>query len=378
MIYFVVNNNYQYLEAERLAKELKGQGKPCGLIAIPHTLSLPLEQTTFDLVAIMQTPARGSWLRAWFKYLAIHPSIQALVAPAAGDSVLLFTEFELLNQLVAMRFKTAGAKVYLVEDGGVGSYIPLTLRHPQPYTLKDRLYTWMVRVIPRLQRTQFTKFDGIIFPMLSDRYIDAVLLYRHIDIVRQLPVTVLQRPAPQAIVPTAGRVVFLNQPFYAEHIQTPQVYAEGLRKILAALSAGFAEVYFKFHPRESVQAQEKITADVLRHFPQLNMIGSDAPFESMLTTLRPEAVASYNSTPLFNLVGTGVQPLFVYTLLDDLVDQPSFRAMHDLLAAWHYPFPAHWRDLRSGFLAGGNFDRAEGGLALGDVLDPASAALPCP
>jgi hypothetical protein len=370
MLYFVVNNNYQYLEAARLAAELKGT--PCRLIAFPHTLVLPADQQVFESVIVLDTPARQSWLKAWRDYLGIGGRLRKLLAPAPDDVLVLFTEFELLNQLTAIHFKRADARVYLIEDGGVGSYIPLALDRPEAFSLKDRIYGWMIRAIPGLWQTHFTKFDGIVCPLLADRFFDGVLLYRKVAIRRDIPVMLVDRPATSRVEVAAGRVVFLNQPFYSEHIQSPEVYADGLRKIMTALCEGFSEVFFKFHPREPQEARDAIVRDILSAFPLVNVVEGNGPFEAMIAQLRPEAVASYNSTPLFNLVATGIQPMFVYSLLPELRDLPSFRTMHALLEAWHYQFPSSWAELRAGFSAGAGFNSAASGQSLSEVLCTAS------
>lgn len=372
MIHFLVNNDYQYLEAERLALELQAAGRRCCLIAIPHTLTRQLDPSLFDTITTIQTPAHRRWIQAWPRYIALGSRPRALPVFHRTDTLLLFTEFELLNQLTAIACKRQGGKVYLIEDGGVGTYIPLALVRPEAYSLKDRLHQWMIRAIPSLRRTQFTKFDGILFPMLEDKHLDGICLYREMRLNRQVPLHVIARPIPASVEPHDGRVVFLNQPLYSEHIQTPENYVLGLKRILAALQAGFKEVLFKFHPREPDNARSWIIASVLAQFPDIRIVEGRQPFETLLSELRPEAVASYNSTPLLNMSGTGVQPLFVYHLLDDLRHAPSFATMHALLAAWGYHFPEVWEDLASGFQSGGGFDCPHGALPLADVLASAS------
>jgi hypothetical protein len=368
LIYFLVNNNYQYLEAERLARELRGTGHLVALIVIPHTLTVKIDSELFEPVIPVATPARLPWPRAWFRYLRATKIMRTALTVTAEDTLLMFTEFELLNHLAAHVFKECGGRAYLIEDGGVGSYIPLSLRSPEPYNLKDLIRKVTIRAIPKLGQTQFTKFDGILFPMLGDRLLNGVLLYRPMLINRNIPVSVIARPLLQRLEICTGRVVFLNQPLYSEYIQNEIDYSRGLRKILNALCVGYSEVFFKFHPREPVEARIRITAEILRLFPKLYILDGNQPFEEMIADLRPEAVASYNSTPLLNLSGTGVQPLFVYHLLPELRKAPSFCAMHALLDAWGYKFATNWNELASGYHAGTNFDNDISAIPLVEAL----------
>lgn len=368
-IYFLINNNYQYFEAVRLASELRNAGRQVALIAIPHTLTVNIDPAQFDPIIEVATPARLPWSRAWFQYLHAKRLMRAMLPAKAEDSLLIFTEYELLNHLAARVFKERGASTYLIEDGGVGSYIPLSLKRPEPYKLKDLIRRASIRIIPGLAQTRFTKFDGLLFPMLHDRHLDGVLLYRQMRINRAIPVSVIARPALPRLATCPGRVVFLNQPLYCEHIQSDADYANGLQQILGALCAGYSEVFFKFHPRESYEARARITIEILQSFPKLRIVEGNQPFEEMIADLQPEAVASYNSTPLLNLTGTGIQPLFVYHLLPDLRQAPSFDAMHALLDAWGYQFASNWSELASGYHAGPNFDNNNSAVPLMEALE---------
>lgn len=379
IIYFLVNNDYQYLEAKRLACELRAAGRRTALIAIPHTLTLSLDSVLFEPIITLPTPAHLPWLSAWLRYLRARRHLRSALPVTSNDTLILFTEFELLNQLAAITFKERRASVNLIEDGGVGTYIPLTLKNHEQYNWKNRVMKAMIRMIPGLNRTHFTKFDGILFPMLEDTFLDGIYLYRRMTIARSIPVNMISRPPLATVQARKGRVVFLNQPLYSEHIQTEANYAAGLQAILGALCTGFVEVLFKFHPREPSEARARITSQILDAFPKLRVVEGNQPFETLLADLRPEAVASYNSTPLLNLTGTGVQPLFVYHLLPDLRQTPSFEAMHALLDAWGYEFALDWSKVATGYHAGEHFDDLDSAMPLSQLLErPASRTRPVP
>ncbi len=369
MLYFLVNNDYQYLEAERLARELRAAGMRTALIAIPHKLTSKLDPGLFESILTFRTPAHFPWRKAWLRYFGAQRRIRAQLSATDEDTLILFTEYELLNQLVAITFKERGGSAYLIEDGGVGTYIPLTLKQHEPYNWKNRLLQASMRAIPGLRRTHFTKFDGILFPMMDDRYLDGIFLYRQLAISRKVPVNIIARPTLPRVKTWTGRVVFLNQPFYSEYIQTASNYEAGLRRILSALCAGYREVLFKFHPREQSEARAQITSQILNEFPTLRVIEGNQPFEALIAELRPEAVASYNSTPLLNLAGTGVQPVFLYHLLPDLLQAPSFAAMHLLLERWGYRFATNWSEVSSGYHAGERFDNVVTAIPLSQLLE---------
>ncbi|WP_411723206.1 polysialyltransferase family glycosyltransferase [Loktanella salsilacus] len=368
MIHFVVNNDYQYVEASRIALDLQDAGFQVSLISIPHTLTVALDRTLFSRVVEISSPAKFKWAKAWIRYLPASFLVRRRFAPGPQDTIIIFTELELMNQIVALWFKKSGAKIYLMEDGGAGTYIPLALPRADPFSLKDRIKQTMIRLIPTLQQTRFTKFSETLIPLLEDKVLDGILLYRSLQTNRSVPIHVVSRPNQNKIDVCHGKAIFLNQPLYIDRIQTPEDYAIGLRKILSALREGFDEVLFKFHPRETEPARNMISDSILKDFPEIQVVNERQPFEIMLAFVRPEAVVSYHSTPLLNLKGTGVQPIFVYHLIEDLKDQSAFVAMHALLTSWDYRFPARWEDVASGFDSGSKFDDAGEAIPLCKIL----------
>jgi len=368
LIYFLVNNDYQYIEAERVARDLRTEGYSVSLIAVPHTLTIDLNKALFSQIEWIDSPANSKWIYAWLRYLLASQLVRSSFAPTAFDKLIIFTEFELMNQIIAQWFKCCGAEIFLLEDGGAGTYIPLTLPRADPLTWKDRVKLAMIKLIPTLQRTHFTKFSGTLIPLLDDNVLNGIILYRNLRINRKPPVYVVRRPLQNRLEICRGKAIFLNQPLYKDNIQTQENYAVGLKKILTALSDGFDEVLFKFHPRESEARRNEIHKTILCNFPNVSLVGEREPLEHLLAKIRPEAVVSYHSTPLLNLKGTGINPIFVFHLLNDLKDQSAFVAMRALLVSWQYQFPSNWQDVSSGFDPGATFDDVRGARPLSEII----------
>jgi hypothetical protein len=370
LIYFLVNNDYQYIEASRLAIELHKDGHKTALIVIPHNLSLDFNEAIFKPIISFSAPVYKVRWKAWLIYLSYLSRLRTALKILPNDYLFIFTEFELLNQIVAVRFKECNASVFIVEDGGVGTYIPLTIIKAEEYTLNNYLNKFFIRLIPGLSKTHFTKFDGTLFPMLDDRNIDGICVYRQITTSRSIRVNVIARQNKDKINICVGRVVFLNQPLYIDNIQTEEKYKSGLLLILNALCSGFSEVLFKFHPREPSTERVRIKTQILDSFPNLKVVDSNEPFEKILEDVCPEVLASYNSTPLLNLKGTGIQPLFVYHLLPDLLHSASFQTMHIILKTIGYEFAPDWINLATGYNAGEYFDVVEAAMPLSQLLEP--------
>jgi hypothetical protein len=370
MIYFLVHNDYHLFDARHHVSTLGALGYECSLIEVPHSLNAEDRGKGFSSVTTIPTPIKNvRWPSAWRGYFHAIPSIKKILHPNKGDVLFLYTELELLNHAIVQHFKKKRAKIYLLEDGGVGSYLPFTLKIEEPYNLKNYIFTLMVRCLPGLWATHFRKFDGLIATWLPDYWLDGICLYRSINIERSVPVIVLNRQTLPPIDVIVGRVVFLNQTLYDGSIQTPKAYFDNLGQIMNALTNGFDEVMFKFHPREETIWIEKISRYLSENHPSVKVISDKSPFESQLAALRPEVVASFHSAPLLGLTGSGVQPMYMYHLLNDLPKIISFNQLGVLLTQWHYNFITTWKDACSGYSAGVNFDTVSKSISIADLVE---------
>lgn len=354
MIYFLVNNNYQLLDAQMHAKNFASYGLESILLEVPHKLQNSEPSEEFSSIKTFETPIKShGWLAAWWRYYEWPRKLNSELNPKAGDTLIFYTEYELLNQLIAIRFKRTGARILLLEDGGVGTYIPFSVKRSEYLTFREVVKALMIRCLPGLINTQFHKVNGEVFPWLADKYLDGLCVYKPLKIARELPVYLIDGPLRISINTTKGRVLFLNEDLYNCY-QSHTEYINGLEKIIGALVAGFREVVFKFHPREDISSRKVVKTILEEKFPTVRVIEDDSPVEILLPEIAPEIVASYFSTPLLNLEGTGIEPLFLYHLLPDLMKQKMFVQLHVLLLQWDYSFVTDWEDVRSGFQSGMN------------------------
>lgn len=350
MVYFLVNNDYQLIDANRHAAALKEGGEPVSLILVPHTLKSEPPANIYSRFFRFDSPAKGRrWPAAWLLYFLASAKVRSGLHPNPGDRLILYTEYELLNHLIVKRFRTVGAKVILIEDGGVGTYLPFSTVAETQLTLRERIFAFSVRCLPELSATRFKKINGVVFRWLPDEEVDLLCVYRQFTPERSIRTVAIRTNAePRKITPCLGRVIFLNECIY-DHYQDESNYLRGLSEILTGLTFGYENVLFKFHPRETGTWRDRIKEQVLARFPAIQIIEENQPIETMLERFAPEALASYFSSPLLNLSGTGIEPLFLYHLLDDLKDQPVFAQLTALLRQWNYHFALDWSAVRTGY-----------------------------
>ena len=334
MIYFVVHNNYQRHDFELHLAEL--DRKDVTLVSIPHTL----EACEYPGIAARfhYAPRFGQGALPWvLDYLRFARAIERDIRPAPGDVCFLYTEYELLNHYIAARFRKAGAKVYLVEDGGFPTYLVFRLIEAEAMSFKQALKEKVFRLLPGLSEMRFHRINGHVFRLMPDSTIDAVCLYRPVPLVRKVPTVLLRRPPEPALDSIRGCVIFLNEDVYNGQLDAED-YLRDLQALLSQLCRRFHEVLFKFHPRESGEWRARIRGRVLARLPAVKEVGNDAGIEDIVDRYRPSIAVSYLSAGLLNLLYRGVEPLYIYHLFPQLRGQPLYRESTAILESQGYNF----------------------------------------
>jgi hypothetical protein len=374
VLYVLVNNNYQL---RAFLRHFAGRAAALArttLIAVPHTLALDAVRETFGRLVVLETPM-GRRAFPWLvrSYHAAAREAARQLSPAAEDVLLFFTEMEWLNQIVAQQFKAAGAKVVLLEDGGFGTYVPMGQPASDPLTLRERCVQAGFRMLSPLRRSRLFKVNCLLFPRLPDSAIDAIVLYRDAPIHRDTPVRHVASPAKTPCDVRADSAIFLNEPLY-DYYQTREAYFAGLDKLLGGLSSGFGTVYFKFHPRETPAWRAEISEYVARRFPRVRIIETSASIEEIIAGYLPEVLASFFSAALLGIEYEGIEPMYLYHLVDDLVGQPVFASTTRILRSWGYRFVPSVDQIRSGYRSGLGVRRA-GDVELPELIGGAAGLL---
>ena len=319
------------------------------LIAVPHTLKIEAEREKFDRVVVLTSPqgTRGlPWLLGSY-FLAGRKAAKQF-APNNNDVLIFFTEVEWLNQIVVQIFKFSGAKTVLLEDGGFGTYVPMGQLKSDPLTLRERCIQASFRMLPALRHSQLFKVNRVLFPRMPDSSIDVIVLYRDAPIYRNIVVRRIAQPTKTPCSVCLGSVIFLNEPLY-DYYQNRESYLNGLKKLLEALTRGFDKVHFKFHPRESSAWRAEISALIAAHYPSIEIIESNLSIEVVIKAYLPEVLASYFSAALIGLEYEGIEPMYLYHLVDDLANQPTFTSVTQILRSWGYNFVDSVDKIRAGY-----------------------------
>jgi len=373
MLYVLVNNDYQFQILRRHDIGAMGGGGDVVLITVAHALSSTLDTRGFQARLAFETPLGRSRFPAILgRYRRLARRVARELAPGPGDTLLFFTEAEWLNQIVAQHFHACGARVVMLEDGGFATYIPMSVARSEPLNWRERVIQAGYRLVPGLAQSRLFKVNGQLFPRLPDASIDAIGLYQDVALHRDVAVRRVRKPSRKTCEIRRGRVIFLNERMY-DHYQTDDVYLAGLRRLLRALDAGFDDVQFKFHPRETAEWKQRLRGLLASEFPAVQVIDRAGTIEEMILDYRPEVLASYFSAGLLSIDYQGIEPLYLYHLLDDLAHQPVFEIATRILTAWGYRFVDSDDQVRSGYRSGITADDPPSSIDLAQLLWPGAA-----
>jgi hypothetical protein len=352
MLYVLVNNDYQLHALRRHGIVALGGGAGVTLVTVPHALSESPGRSEFSAVHRFDTPTGRTNLPGMlWRYRSLGRRVARALHPGPGDTLLFFTEVEWLNQIIVQHFHRCGARVVMLEDGGFATYIPMSVPASEPLSLRERCIQAAFRRLAGLARSRLFKVNGQLFPRLPDDAIHAIALYQEVRLHRDVPTRRVLRPARKRCDVRRGSVVFLNERMY-DHYQSAEAYVAGLRRLMQTLTRGFASVHFKFHPREPQYWKERIGELLAQEFPSVEIIDRPGTIEAMILDYRPEVLASYFSAGLLSIEYEGIEPLYLYGLLDDLARQPVFAIATRILSAWGYRFPRGDSDVHTGYRSG--------------------------
>jgi len=350
MIYFVVNNGYHLYDVALHLKAL--ESRLVTLILVPHSIDArTIPCSVHRIVSIDRIALEKGKLRALLYAFRFPGLMRRQIDPRPGDTLFMYSEYELANQMIARMFRKAKVPVYLMEDGGFGTYLPFRHAESEPLTLREMLQQIYERLMPGLWNSRIHKVNGERFRAMDDRLLSGMLLYRNVQIKRDIPQHLIARPVFDGGATGArNNIVFLNEPIY-QHYQSFSEYKADLVNVIAALVQRFPKVYFKFHPRESEAVRTQIRATLVG-FESMEYWPGDLSVEFSIDDRAVGYACSYISTGLLNLCARSIEPIFIYCLLPSLRNLSIFVRATETLKDLGYRFPADWNAVRPTFQSG--------------------------
>lgn len=351
MVYFLVNNTYHLVDLE---KHLPSLGVfPIGVIQVPHTLDasvvtrLGLEST---LLPALST-GRLSDLAPW-RILSVRRAVRSKMHVAPNDSLVMYSEYDITNHILAEHFFRQGAKIYLLEEG-LATYLESGFHHTDFTSRRRRILYWFVRLFAGLRHSRLSHSDTFSAMFLKDEVFKSALLYLDFPLLRKIDRVLVKKDYEKVGDLDKQSVIFLNEDNYVLY-ESRASYLAGLNNLMRYLSSAFKVVYFKFHPREYQQNPETVVQirKVLADYTNISIIESKYPIEGLISQYRAGYVVSYMSIGLINLAYYGLEPIFVHTLFPKLKEHRDFRRITAVLERLNYNFIQKFEQLSPNYESG--------------------------
>jgi len=315
------------------------------LIQIPHTLESIGKNENFKNIFTFETPFKG--LKNFFnifKVKKIEKKIQKKLDINENDILFVYTEYEILNQYIISLFKKRGAKVYVIEDGGFPTYLTYGVKTDNNLPLKKKVKLFYTKFILGYSFVEYLYYNNLVFPQINEKYIDGVLLYLNVSIVRNIKKYLIQKNTKQLYL-DSNKAIFLNEKMY-DYYCTSKEYENILEDILWNLSKKFKKVYFKFHPRETKKSKEW-QLKIISKFNNVEIIQESQPIEQLLEQYNSKYVFSFLSAALLNVNAMGAIPVYVYHQYEDILKNSVFKQIELILRNTNYKFLSSYNNFEN-------------------------------
>lgn len=335
MIYFLINNYYHYHDSRLHAFNLKGSD--FHYLIVPYAIKCK-DIKDIPVKTILYGGCDYSFLKKIFYFFKSIRKIKKNLKIVNNDTLFVYTEYDLVNKYLIRHFKKSGGKVYIIEDGGFATYIPFRIKNCEALTSYEIFKRNVYSILPNLEGLFFNKINGIVFTGLDDKNYDGIFLYRDVKITRKIPRFIVSRDVDRInIYLYKDKIIFLNEPIYDIYLSRSD-YFKILDQIFNSLSKKFEIVYFKFHPRETIEIKSLIINKFKSSYGNILFLEDGDPIEKTIFNIKPAFAASFSSAALFNLADLGIEPIYIFHLFNFLYSQILYKEMYQILNEVNYNF----------------------------------------
>lgn len=307
MIYILINNQYHVYDYNQWIDEFKSQ--KISLIQIPHSLNTVTKDNKFEKIYTYSRFLRNIFSLFHFSRISkIHKKITNEILPNENDVLLVYTEYEILNQYIINLFYKANAKIWLLEDGL--ATMTLCNSHFSGSNYKSKIYQFVLRYLYKYKYLKIYDLPDPT-PLMDDMVFSGVCVKLGKSIKRQIPLFhILNKNILELTELKSDKAIFINNDMY-NFFCTFEDYIEIIEKTLIALSPNFSEFYFKFHPRESQYFIDLIKQKI-KNIPNIKFLETEGIIEDQVDFIKPKYAFSFVSAALINLFHKGITPVFLY------------------------------------------------------------------
>jgi hypothetical protein len=373
MIYFLINNTFHLHDVSILANDLCNH--EIGLIQIPYSLNPIIKDDRFSRLFVFD---RMTFLRDYHKNWPIDflrktyndfikaYKIRKSIMPSPSDFLFVFTEAELLNQIIIHLFKKRGATIYLVEDGAASSiYYNID---SDRFAKKTQVIKWLFKLLYSIKGFNPFIKDGYFYPMMSETYFKALLVFFPVTVKRSIPVIKLgiRNHINHIKNRNSHNAVFLSQPIVPFYCSEDE-YLFTVDNIFSKISRNFEILYLKFHPDELKNEFHKKTLEISTKYKNIIVLESENIIEDTISRLDICCSISFISTALRKLTYFEIEPVYLFHLYNFFDDEVS-KQLYKNLKYMGYNFLLNLEDIKPGYKSG-ILDKISNGITIAELVE---------
>lgn len=317
MIYISIDNDYHFEQASSLVNKLNLRREQVKIISHHSPRNNNVKEADFEVILVKGHPlSDGMSFRKLASHLKSHLHILDLnqvIDFKGNDILIIFTEYQLNNAVLAKKMKMAGGKVYLFDEG-IGFYFNNSTHHKKSLSFKKLIFKFILYFhgIPVLPKNAH---EGVIFS-IKDVLIDKIYLRALIPINRNVPIEIsplsdVRRSRLSSEHETAAFFVATN--FDCFGLKKEEM--ELARKVINHLTKVFSKVYIKIHPSDYFSKNDVYDFYLSFNSKNLQVVDNSINAIKVIELYNPRVVVGSMSTVLFDAISEGAEAIFTYHLL---------------------------------------------------------------
>lgn len=257
-----------------------------------------------------------SYIRSFFHQRKLNQAFQF----KSDDVLVIITEYQINNALLARSMKQAGGTVLLFDEG-IGFYFNNSpFQNKRTTALNNlylRLYNLAFRVlgIPALAKKGF---EGRMHVRIKDELIDRIYSRMRLPIDRSSVVHGYRN----LLASDAAREAKMRDTaiFFANNLTCFGVQAQDIKlseDALRILADRFSKVYLKIHPADVAEENDifRFYTDLAGKFGNVQIVETAMTANEAIEQLRPGVVVGSLGASMFDAFFFGCQPVFLFHLL---------------------------------------------------------------
>jgi hypothetical protein len=324
MIYISIDNDHQGELALSLIRKYEFASEDITFISHISKRNVTIPASDFKIKTIAGHPlSSGSGYKnpmSYVRAISHHRLLDRILKFNNDDILIIITEYQINNALLAKKMKHTGGKVYLFDEG-IGFYFNNSPFHLSHTSFIDHIFLFAYNLaFKSLNIPAYAKkgFEGKMYVRIRDKYIDFICSRMRLPIDRTAPVIGYRNflTSELADLPKKNNEAI----FFANNLESFGLEKEELiisQKALIKMAKTFSKVYLKIHPSDWV-ARNKVYhfyIQIIVEHKNIELIDNSISGNDAIRKIRPKIVVGAMGAVMFDAFFFHCQPIFLFHLL---------------------------------------------------------------